>query len=86
MKTLISLFAGAVTITEQGGNVFLNLNQSCGGGKVAGWLKLSGTIELGAMTAIEAGETVLATLLPASLAPLVLVIEGVVNTALTAME
>ena len=44
MKTLASLFAGAVTITEQAGVVKLNFNDSAslGGGAAAGWLAISG--------------------------------------------
>lgn len=44
MNTWASLFGGAVTITEQGGVVKLNFNDSgnLGGGNAAGWLQVSG--------------------------------------------
>ena len=44
MKTLASLWSGAVTVTEEAGVVKLNFNdsKSLGAGKAAGWLKVSG--------------------------------------------
>ena len=44
MKTLASLYNGAITITEQGGTVKVNFNDSAslGGGLAAGWLQVEG--------------------------------------------
>lgn len=86
MRTLFSLFGGALVLTEQSGNLTLSWNESLGGGKVKGIVTGTGSIELGAYSAIQLGETDLNALLPAALQPFALVIEGVANTALVALE
>ena len=46
MKTLKSWLNGAITITEQGGALFLNFNGALGGGDAAGIVQGSGSIKV----------------------------------------
>jgi hypothetical protein len=87
MKTLLSLEGGAVTITEAGGDFTLNFDESLGGGSVAGWLKGKGSIILGSGTVgLKAAEAFLNHLLPASVQAVAAMIEGVLNSAVAAIE
>ena len=89
MKTLLSLLGGAVVLTEQGGVFTLSLNDSLGGGAAAGVLKGQASLVLDAGDGVKLGEAALNGVIQVkapSLLPLVEVVEGVANQALTALE
>jgi hypothetical protein len=86
MKTWLSLLGGALTITEQGGVVSLNWDESLGGGKAAGILVGQGSLKLSALVGLQLGEQELNSELPASVEPVAEAVEGVVNAAVTALE
>jgi hypothetical protein len=86
MKTLLSLQNGAITITEQAGVITLSFSEALGGGEAAGIVKGSGSIVLNAQQGLQMGEKLLNAHIPASLLPLVTVVEGVVNQALASVE
>jgi hypothetical protein len=90
MKTILTLANGAVTLTEESGVFKLNVNESVslGGGEAAGVVKASGvaSVELDAASGLLLGEKLLNSHLPAAVQPLALVIEGVANQALKALE
>ena len=86
MKTLLDLFDGALTVTEADGIISLSFNESLGGGAAAGIVKGQGTIALNAIQGLKLGEQLLNAHIPASLLPLAIVIEGVVNQAIASLE
>jgi hypothetical protein len=86
MKTLLSVANGALTVTEDGGKVSLNFDESVGGGAAAGIVKGQGSIVLDANMGLQLGEKLLNSHLPASVQPLAQVIEGVANQAIQAIE
>lgn len=81
MKVLKSWFDGAVTITHDGTSVYLNLDESAGGGKFKGILKGQGSISLGVMQAAELGEQDLNKLIPPAFLPVVEILENYANQA-----
>lgn len=90
MKLIASLANGAVTLTEENGVISLNVDEaiSVGGGEAAGLVKVAGkaSVQLGAEAGLMLGEKMLNAHLPTSVAPLALVVEGVANQALKALE
>ena len=86
MKTLLSLLGGAITITEANGIVFLNLNESVGGGAAAGVIKGSASIQLSGDQALHLAEGWLNGKLPVSLLPLAVSIESIANAAIKTVE
>jgi hypothetical protein len=86
MKTLLSLFGGALTITELSGVVSLNWNESIGGGKAAGFLKGQGTLVLDGPQDLQLVEGFVNGKLPAAILPFALAGEGILNTAISAAE
>lgn len=81
MKTLVTLFDGAVLLQEQAGDFFLTFDGSLGGGEVAGWLSGKGSIKLGAgSVALKAGWALLNThVVPATLLPYAQMVEGLID-------
>ena len=90
MKTIFTAANGAITLTENAGVFTLSFDESLGGGAAAGVIKGAGSIIFnaasGSASAISLGEALLNAHLPASLAPLATVVEGIVNQALTKLE
>lgn len=86
MKTLLSLENGAITITEQGGDFFLNFSGSVGGGVLAGILSGSGSVKLGSgSVALKAAEGFVNHLLPAAAQDMAKMIEDALNAEVTKM-
>lgn len=86
MKTIFSALNGALVLTENEGVFTLSFDESLGGGEAAGIVKGTGSVVLDANMALALSEKMLNSHIPASLLPLVTVIEGVVNQALKALE
>lgn len=90
MKNIFSGFGGAVELNEENGVFTLVVaeSKSIGGGEAAGVVKVKGdgSVELDAVTALKLGEALLNSHLPVSVKPLALVIEGVANQAVAALE
>lgn len=90
MKTIFTAFNGALTLTEDAGVISLNISEkaSIGGGEAAGLLKVAGeaSVVLDGATGLKLGEAALNAHLPASVQPLAVVIEGVANQAIAAIE
>ena len=86
MKTILSMFGGGLTLTEQSGTFTLSLNESAGGGECAGFLKGTGSLVLNGTQVLKIGEAFINSKLPAALAPLATVVEGIVNQAIAALE
>ena len=86
MKTLLSLANGALTVTEDSGKVTVSFDESLGGGQAAGVVKGQGSIILDGTSGLQLGEKLLNAHLPASVQALALVIEGVANQAIKAIE
>lgn len=86
MKTLLSIMGGAITITEANGVVSLNFNESAGGGKLSGFLKASGSVQMNAEQELEVGENIVIGKLPAAWQPEAQLLAGVINTAIKAAE
>lgn len=90
MKTILSVANGAVTLVEDAGVFTLNVNEaaSIGGGQAAGVLKVqgSGSIVLDAEAGLKLGEALLNSHLPVAVQPLALVVEGIANQAIKALE
>lgn len=85
-KVLYSAMSGAIEIQEEGGVISLVWNESLGGGAAAGIVKGQGSLQLDAMSALKLGEALLNAKLPPAVAPLAVVIEGIVNQAISAVE
>ena len=86
MKTLLSIMGGAITITEANGVISLNFNESAGGGKLAGFLKASGSVQMNAEQELEVGEGVVIGKLPAAWQPEAQIVAGIINAAVKAAE
>lgn len=90
MKVILSLANGAVQLTEDQGIFSLSLDESLsvGGGSAAGVVKVAdkGSVQLDGETGLRLGEALLNSHLPASMQPLALVVEGVANQAVKALE
>lgn len=90
MKTIASFAAGAVTVTEENGVVSLNVDESMsiGGGQASGIVKVQGkgSIVLDGAMGLKLGEALLNSHLPATVLPLAMVVEGVANQAIAAIE
>ena len=86
MKTLASLFGGALTLTEQGGIVSLNFNESLAVGSAKGAIQGSGSIQLNAFLFLQLAEAAINKALPSSVAPLIEAAENVANAAVQALE
>lgn len=86
MKTLLSLYGGAITLTEEAGVLTLSFSEAIGGGSAAGLVKGSGSIVFGGAQAIQLGEKMLNALLPAALQGAAVAIEAVANAAIAAIE
>lgn len=87
-KELLSFTKGQVklSITEDAGKIAVNIEEGVGGGDAAGIGKGKQSFELDAEMGLQLGEKVLNAHLPASVQPLALVIEGVANQAIKAIE
>lgn len=89
-KQLVSALGGALQVTEEGGNVTLEISKSAslGGGKAAGLAEVEGEAKLTikGMTALQLGEALLNDKLPPGLVPAAVAVEGVANAALGALE
>ena len=86
MKTIKSYLNGAITITENAGSLFLNMDDSIGGGAAKGIFEGKATLSLGANQALDVLETDLNKIVPATFLPLVLAVEAVANSAIKAIE
>ena len=86
MKTILTLFNGGFTVTEQAGVITLSINEAAGGGECAGFLKGTASIVLQGTQVLKVGETFINSKLPTALAPLATVVEGVVNQAIASLE
>ena len=86
MKTIFTAFGGALVLTEQSGVFTLSWDESLGGGEAAGIVSGSGSIKLSGILGLQLGEKLLNAHLPVSVQPLALVVEGVANQAIAALE
>lgn len=86
MKTLLSVANGALTVTEEGGVVSLNIDASLGGGDAAGMVKGQASVQLNAQAGLQLGEKLLNAHLPSSVQALASVVETVANSAVAAIE
>lgn len=89
MKTIFSLYNGALVLTEQGGVFTLSFDESLavGGGLAAGVIsfKGQGSLVLSAAQAAILGEGLLNGVVPAALLPLAKEVEGVANAAIASL-
>lgn len=85
MKTLLTAFNGALTITEDAGVFSINFSESLATGEFAGLVKGTGSVQLNATVGLKAGEALLNAHLPASAVALATVVEGVANQAIAAL-
>lgn len=85
-KQIFNLDHGAVTLVEDAGVFTLSFNESLGGGQATGIVSGSGSIKLSAAQGLKLGEQLLNAHLPVSVQPLAVVIEGVANQAIAALE
>jgi hypothetical protein len=85
-KTIFGLFGGAVSLTENAGIFTLSFDESLGGGAAKGIVVGSGSVQFNGPQGLQLGWKLLNAHLPASLAPLAPVVEGVINTAVAALE
>lgn len=89
-KQILSLYGGAITLNEDSGVFTLSLadSASIGGGQAAGIVKVQGSasLVLDAASGLKLGEALLNAHLPVSVQPLALVVEGVANQAIAALE
>lgn len=90
MKPIATFANGAVKIVEDAGvfSIVADESVNVGGGQAAGIVKIVGsaTITLDAETGLKLGESLLNSHLPAAVQPLALVVEGVANQAIKALE
>lgn len=90
MKTIFSALNGAVTLIEDAGVFTLRLSEALnvGGGEAAGILKVqgAGSVVLDAETGLALGGKLVNGHLPAALQPVAYVFEGIVSSALKALE
>lgn len=83
MKTIVTIEGGAITITEKGGDFFMNFDGSIGGGQLAGIISGQGSIKLGSgSVALKAAESFLNHLLPAPTQAIAQLIESAINSAI----
>lgn len=86
MKTLFSILNGAFTVTEDGGNVTLSINESAnvGGGAAAGIIALqgSGSVVLKGKLAFDLGLKVAEADSPSAIVPLEVAAGAVVDSAI----
>ena len=85
MQVIFSAFGGALTLTKQGDILTLAWDETLGGGLAAGILTGKGALILNGNIAIPLGEKLINSHVPASVLPLVTVIEGVAAQALAAL-
>lgn len=89
-KQIASFANGAVTVIENEGVISLNFNESLsvGGGEAAGIVKVQGqgSIQLDGALGLKLGEALLNSHLPDSVKSLAMVIEGIANQAVSALE
>lgn len=86
MKTLFSLFGGALTLTEESGVFTLSFNEALGGGQAAGIIKGSGSFVLNGTQGLQLGEKLVIGMLPSSMQSLASAVSGIINTAIAAVE
>lgn len=90
MKNLYSNADGSVKLIEDAGVISLSFSEQLqlGGGAAAGIAKVKGegSVVLDAGLGLKLGEALLNSHLPAAVLPLALVVEGIANQALSAME
>ncbi len=90
MKELASFASGAVKLTEESGVFSLSFQEdvAVGGGAAAGVVKVQGqgSVVLDAALGLKLGEALLNAHLPVALQPLALVVEGIADQAIKALE
>lgn len=80
MKTIVTLEGGAITVTEQGADLFLNYDAAAGGGSLAGILSGAGSIKLAAgSVGLKAAEAFVNHILPSAAEPFATAIESYIN-------
>jgi hypothetical protein len=80
MKTLFSLFGGAVLFQEQAGDIYLVIDGSLGGGAAAGIIEGQGKVKLGAgSVGLKLGEAWVNAHVPLMALPYVQAAEAYVN-------
>jgi len=75
-----------ISVVEDGGKVTVSIGESVGGGAAAGVVQGQASIVLDGEMGLKLGEALLNSHLPASVQPLALVVEGVANQAIAALE
>lgn len=90
MKVLYQNADSSVKLVEDAGVISLSLSEQAqlGGGQAAGIVKVKGegSIVLDAALGLKLGEALLNSHLPAAVLPLALVVEGIANQAISAIE
>lgn len=86
MKQILSLYGGAVTLTETDGVFSLNLNGHVGGGEAAKLLSGQASLQLDADAGLKLGESLLISHLPAALQPEAKIVGDLTIKALEALE
>ena len=86
MKVLLSYFNGGVQVQEEAGKISIVFDEALGGGDCKGIVSGKGGFVLDGEMGLQVGEKLLNSHLPAAYQPLALMIEGVANNAVKALE
>lgn len=86
MKHIATLFGGAIEVNEDQGKVSVAWDQSIGGGKAAGVVEGQGAVSFDVEKGVELAESEAIAKLPAALQPMAVVLVGIINPALKAIE